>query len=113
MNKYFSRDEFACKCGCGFDTVDALLLEVLTNIRIHFNKPVLITSGCRCDAHNIRVGGSSKSQHKLGRAADIIVLGVSPQDVYDYSVKTYPNTLGLGNYDTFTHVDSRNIKARF
>ena len=49
LNKYFHRSEFACKCGCGFDTVDTELLKVLTRLRVRFNKPVKITSACRCE----------------------------------------------------------------
>ena len=52
LSDNFSRTEFACKCGCGFDTVDSLTLEALESIRKHFNKPVTVTSGCRCLVHS-------------------------------------------------------------
>ena len=112
LNSFFSREEFECKCGCGFNTVDAELLLILTLIRTHFNKPVIITSGCRCVAHNERVGGGSASQHLLGRAADIIVKGVDPEDVADYARVLNPEG-GVGEYSTFTHIDSRCNCARW
>lgn len=104
LNQYFSRSEFACKCGCGYDTVDALLLEALREIRIAFGEPVHVTSAARCENHNANVGGGLKSQHLLGRAADIQVRDTEPDDVADYA-----EALGLsvGRYDTFTHVDTR------
>lgn len=119
LNKYFSREEFACKCGCGFATVDAELLEVLTAVREHFNSPVTINSACRCCRHNATVGGkqktktSSGSKHMYGIAADIVVKGVNPDDVYLFLFNYAPNKYGLGAYETFTHIDVRAKKARF
>jgi len=103
--RYFQRSEFACKCGCGYDTVDAELLDALRDIRQHFGAPVTITSGCRCPAHNKKVGGSPSSQHMLGRAADIKVAGVAPSEVAQYAKET--GFLSVGEYSTFTHVDTR------
>lgn len=109
MNKfpslYFSRSEFACKCGCGFDTVDAGLLSALDAIRAHFDRPVRVTSGCRCDAHNRAVGGSEGSQHKLGRAADIVVDSVPPELVAELADQM--GLGGVGRYSHFTHIDTR------
>lgn len=108
----FSRHEFACSCGCGFDTVDVDTLTVLEQVRQHFNAPVKITSGCRCADHNAKIGGSKKSQHVRGRAADIQVQGVTPSDVADY-IESIMVGGGLGRYDTFTHIDTRSGTARW
>ena len=102
----FSRSEFACKCGCGFDTVDIGLIRLLQKVRNHFGQSVHITSACRCPSHNESVGGSRNSQHKLGRAADIIVAHVEPDDVADF-LESKMEHGGIGRYNTFTHVDSR------
>ena len=106
LSRHFDRDEFACKDDCGFDTVDYALLCILERVREHFNKPVHITSGCRCMAHNERCGGSSRSQHLQGRAADIIVQDTDPDDVADYleSIMTHG---GIGRSNVFTHIDTR------
>ena len=109
----FARHEFECKCGCGYDTVDVGLIRVLQKMRKHFNKQVFITSGCRCMAHNERVGGGQRSQHLIGRAADVVVQDVDPDDVADWIDSVWPDFLGLGRYSTFTHIDSRNTKARW
>lgn len=113
LSTHFSRREFACRCGCGFDTVDAELLAVLEEVRQHFDAPVVITSGCRCASHNQRVGGSPGSQHLLGRAADIQVRGVAPAAVAQHLEELYPGRFGIGRYATFTHIDTRNSASRF
>lgn len=106
----FCRREFACKCGCGLDTVDAELLNVLSSVRANFNTEVTINSGCRCRDYNAFVGGADKSQHLIGRAADIVVAGVLPAIVVDYLDSRYPNCYGIGRYADFTHIDTRSGK---
>ena len=106
LSTHFKRREFACKCGCGFDTVDLETLTLLQDIRLHFDAPVIINSGCRCAAYNRRVGGAAASQHVFGRAADIRVQGIDPAVVATY-VETQHPTASVGRYNTFTHVDTR------
>ena len=115
LSPHFSREEFRCKgtdChlsiagNCGFDTVDTELLLVLEKIRGYFNKPVTITSGCRCMAYNEAVGGTANSQHTKGRAADIVVHGIEPDEVANY-LEGFMTSGGIGRYTTFTHVDTR------
>lgn len=113
ISKHFSRAEFACKCGCGFDTVDTELLKILEAVRVHFDKPVKINSGCRCEKHNKAVGGEVGGQHLYGRAADIVVHGPSPAKVYQWLNAEYPEQYGIGVYPSWVHVDSRNGKARW
>lgn len=109
---YFTRNEFACKCGCGFNTIDYEVIIACHAIREFFDRPVKITSACRCEAHNKAVGGSAASQHLLGRAADIQVEGVEPRTVQNL-VSEQLKMPGLGCYETFTHIDSRNGQARW
>ena len=70
MNKYFQRIEFACNCGCGLDTVDYEVMEVLVDVRECYDRPVHITSACRCDWWNGKEDGSKTSYHPLGKAVD-------------------------------------------
>ncbi len=113
VSEHFNREEFACKCGCGFDTADIETVEVLEQVRKFFDAPVTISSACRCELHNKREGGSSKSMHLQGRACDIVVKDISPLLVYAYLDGRYKDKYGLGKYDTFTHVDTRPTKARW
>ena len=108
IGSHFDRSEFKCKCGnCDFDTVDTTLLILLEGVRAHFDAPVIINSACRCRAHNNNIGGSPKSQHLYGRAADIVVKGHSPAEVQNLLESLMKGWGGIGSYDTFTHVDTR------
>ena len=109
MTPNFKRSEFACQCGCGFDTADYELVQHLEKLRAHFDRPIKITSGCRCLKHNEAVGGAPNSQHTKGRAADIQVQSVDPAIVYEAAVQIGFN--GTGCYSTFTHCDTRDHKA--
>lgn len=51
-----------------------LVLEVLEPLRILFKRPIYVTSGYRCAELNRLIGGSKKSQHLEGKAADITTL---------------------------------------
>lgn len=113
LSAHFSRREFACHCGCGFNTVDTELLTVLEVIRQHFDAKVKVTSGCRCVARNEQEGGSERSQHLIGRAADIQVDTVEPAEVADFVDQMWPDQYGLGRYGVFTHVDTRSTRARW
>jgi len=113
LAKHFERSEFSCRCGCGFDTVDAELIRVLVSVRAYFGRPVHIHSGCRCVAHNRDVGGANQSQHLLGKASDIFIENVPLEDIDDYVDRKYPNDLGIGLYDRFIHIDVRNGYGRW
>ena len=78
VSKNFSRKEFACKCGCGFDAVDVDLLAGLQALRDLAGKQITITSACRCESHNKKVGGASKSYHVKAKAVDVVIQGLSP-----------------------------------
>lgn len=114
LTKNFSRFEFACKCGCGFDTVDFLLVIVLQDVADHFGKRVLISGGNRCFQRNLDTPGAARdSEHVKGKAADIKVEDTAPKKVYDYLNKKYPNKFGIGLYSNRTHIDVREYRARW
>ena len=108
--KYFTRGEFACKCGgkyCNGYPVEPewALIEIAVLIREHFGVPVIITSGIRCSTHNANVGGVVNSRHKLGKAMDLYVTGKSAAQVL-----AFVNTLSGVRYaydinGTCVHVD--------
>ena len=114
ISGHFYRYEFACRCGCGLNTVDVELIQLLEAIRLNFGeKPITIHSGHRCQRHNVKIGGSPKSQHLLGKAADIVIAGVSPKEVAEYVSAVHQNEFGVGVYASFTHVDVRQNKVRW
>ncbi|MDR2175694.1 MAG: hypothetical protein LBO82_07120 [Synergistaceae bacterium] len=71
--EYFKRKEFSCPC-CGEDGVSEALVLWLDLLRRAWGGPVAVNSGRRCAAHNAKVGGSERSRHLIGCAADIRAL---------------------------------------
>ena len=111
LSKHFSRHEFACRCGCGFDTVDIELIELLEVIREHFGQPVTVNSAARCLEYNRSIGSRDTSQHVQGKAADIVIRGINPDDVHFFVDEM--DRGGLGKYSTFTHVDVSERRRRW
>lgn len=117
-SKYFSREEFRCGCGCGFASVDAELLEVITDVRETFATPLVITSGCRCETHNANVGGAVNSSHMLGLAVDVrppkseVGFYQLLKDIHKYLLDKYPDKYGIARGDNFVHIDVKPGKAR-
>lgn len=107
--KNFKVNEFACKCGCGFNIIDQKTMDMAQKIRAKLDMPVHVNSGCRCEKHNARVGGVKGSQHTLGKAADLSCsLGVKRM------LKAIKELYASGEleelryckeYNTFIHVD--------
>ena len=116
----FTVAEFACKDGSDPVFVDSSLTALLQQIRDHFGRPVVITSGYRTAAHNKAVGGAAYSQHLYGRAADIRVQGVPVEQLATYAESLLPGTGGIGRYPAksgravgWVHVDTRPGKSRW
>lgn len=111
--KNFNINEFSSKDGGGLPKggMDKALLHKLEELRYKLgDKAIVINSGYRTTSHNKAVGGASGSQHLYGKAADIVVRGVTASKVYNTADKMFN---GVGKYNTFTHVDTRATKARF
>lgn len=114
ISEHFKVKEFAQKdFRCDKVIVDTELINVLEDIRTHFNKPVIITSGYRTPEYNAKIGGVKNSQHTKGTAADIKISEVQASQVQKYLKDKYPDKYGIGSYLTFTHIDVRAKKARW
>ena len=85
----FTRDEFACGCGCGFDEIDPLIVTTLQRLRDEVQRPVIVNSGCRCKSHNAAVKGAPQSQHMQGKAADIRIDGMTSRQIFDVIRRLY------------------------
>lgn len=112
LSAHFDSIEFACRCGCGFDTPDPALVAGLQALRNMLGRPVIVTSGCRCARHNATVGGARASLHVAGKAADIRVSGMSARELYA-AARQIPQFRGFGIDDArgFLHVDTRQLTA--
>lgn len=123
LSKNLERHEMACECGCGFDTVDTVLVEILQHTVDFFEKTyndkgvLVITGGNRCHWHNdsLREKGihtSPRSQHLYGRAADFkIFVGnkeqVQPREVMAYLNDQWGDVVSIGLYSNRLHLDTR------
>ena len=124
LTNNFSKSEFECTCGCEMplDVLEnvKLLAIQLQKIREYVGKPIRINSAYRSEAHNEAIGGVKTSQHILGKAADITIDTFTPDEVVSIIENMLTNEMlggfyigGLGSYNTFTHIDIRDKKARW
>ena len=120
LSENFQVREFRCKDGSNTIFIDSDLVALLQHIRDHCSRPVVITSAYRTVTHNKAVGGSPKSQHLYGMAADIQVADTLPEFVAQYAETLLPGTGGIGVYPKkkgrakgWVHVDVRKTKARW
>ena len=109
LSANFTVREFACHDGSDTILIDSDLVEGLQKIRDHFGKPIIINSAYRNARYNAKVGGSSKSYHVRGMAADIKISGVSAVELAYYAMTIF-HGVGVYYYDSteFIHVDTRN-----
>ncbi len=78
----------------------------LQELRSLLNRPIEVTSGLRCLAHNERVGGAKNSRHLIGAAADLAV--VRSADRYEMvALAMRLGFHGIGVARNFVHVDLR------
>ncbi len=113
----FTVGEFRCLCGCGGEfPLDGALIGFLQRIRDHFGEAVNISSGYRCPDYNAKVGGSPKSLHPKGKAADIWIPSLlhRPRVIAQYAESI--GVPGIGLYENsqgqyFVHIDTRDTKT--
>jgi zinc D-Ala-D-Ala carboxypeptidase len=114
ISKHFTREEMACNCGCGLDSMDVETLMVADMVRDYAGVSITPSSAARCYKYNRSkaVGSNNKSQHPRCRALDLPV--PDPQDVYDWLDNLFPDKYGFGVYvdDGFVHIDTKSGPAR-
>lgn len=111
-SKYFTRAEFACPC-CNQCFVDTDFLKILHAIRESIGVPLRVASGYRCNRHNDAIGGSKHSQHRAGKAADIVPVVDDDAQAFKRAQIVYlaaRHKLSVGFYDKHIHLDSRHWK---
>tara|TARA_B100000780_G_C21099813_1_gene443790 strand:+ start:1482 stop:1859 length:378 start_codon:yes stop_codon:yes gene_type:complete len=120
MTKNFNIKEFECKCGCKMpEFVKNNVIELAENLQIIRDEVgrLDLTNSYRCKDHNSDVGGSTSSQHLVGKAADVKSESIKPKEmaqiVNDLMKNEKIKTGGIGIYNTFTHIDIRGVRARW
>lgn len=70
--------------------LNALVDKILDPLREAYKKPIIVTSGFRCEELNRLVGGSKTSQHRTGQAVDIRTIPDTPEEnkkLYDLIIQ--------------------------
>lgn len=111
--KNFVVSEFASKDGSRVVIINPMLPGYLQKARDHFERPLIITSGYRTTAHNVKVGGVSNSNHVFGNAADVYIPGVPVLDLYNYFCDIAGDSCEIGIYNNFVHFAVQPKKSRF
>ena len=106
LSKNFTSEEFACQCGCGYDTPNPELIRMLQVARDLYGKPIRITSGCRCIKHNAVSGGTPNSAHIQGKAADIATpTGTERYEIIKVLLASGFGRIGINFKKSFIHAD--------
>lgn len=81
LSENFLESDFRCRCGCGLLILHPGFIESLQVVRTQFGRPMNVTSGCRCEPHNARVGGNPRSLHVCDRPQHSGQLGTLAADI--------------------------------
>ena len=69
---YFTSEEMKCS-HTGLEKMDAKFMEMLTELRVAYAKPMRVTSAYRDATHPIEAKKTKPGAHATGKAADIAV----------------------------------------
>ena len=104
LSPNFTREEMACRCGCGADEMQPEFIQRLQATRTIMGLSMSMTSAMRCPEHNASVGGVDSSAHVDGWAGDVRA------DTSGYraalisaAIKAGFNRIGIAQ--TFVHLD--------
>lgn len=115
LSTHFNSSEFRCKCGQAHDyIIDTTLVDKLEELySVLGASKGIISSGCRCSAHDKAVGGNGNGQHTKGTACDIIFYDKDNKPISSKIVSCKAQDLGFGGIAninsayTYTHLDVR------
>jgi hypothetical protein len=86
-----------------------LCVNVLEPLRVKLGKSIHVNSGYRSVRVNQLVGGSGNSQHCKGEAADIVVEGMTAQELFDFIVSNdFPFDQIIQEFNAWVHISWRN-----
>jgi hypothetical protein len=86
ISPHFSTSELACH-HCQRCSVTGEFVLALENLRSQGSEPIIIHDGYRCPEHNLAVHGVPHSEHVEGLAADLEIVGLTLQQMYDRANK--------------------------
>jgi hypothetical protein len=116
MTTFFSKQELQCKCGCGLANFHPGVLDELVKLRTQFDKPMNLSSACRCLLHNTSVSKMApRSSLHIGNyegnpgqegsmAFDVLVNGIDKGELFALA---WANGWSIGWNKSFLHLDKR------
>ena len=112
LSENFRVGEFACKDGTDLIKIDTALVSILQRIRNWAGASVVISSGYRTPSHNASIGGSSKSKHISGMAADIYIKGRAKSIT---EISKFAEAIGVPGIErnedaNYVHLDTRTVR---
>lgn len=131
LTRNISDYELVCKCGDTECSVTILryepIIKVVQTCCDYFaqynnvDRVILrINRAASCYVYNksSKIGSNDNSQHPRCNAMDIAIFlpdgqQILPELVYQYLCDMHKGEYGIGNYKTFTHVDTRALHARW
>lgn len=110
LSPHFSRAEFNQKrdpLPVDQVKVSPELVAKLEKLRQVVGRPIKINSGYRSPEYNKKVGGAKHSQHMDGRAADIIVEGMTAKEL-----EPIARSVGFSFTQTYAHLPHLHVDVR-
>lgn len=110
ITKNFTTDEMACTC-CGKSDMDENFMKTLQSIRDEMQRPLRITSGFRCQAHNQIISTTGKhGPHTKAKACDILISGADAMRLFAVAQKHGVSGIGMNqrgkHAKRFVHLDT-------
>ena len=121
MKSNFSKKEAACRNGIPYPPAWEYklkkLFQTLEIIRALTGRSMKLNSVYRTKEYNKKINGAKNSQHVKGLAADFVLEGMTPFQLFPIldrfqRLGVIPKG-GLHAYKTFTHIDIRGRIARW
>ena len=95
------------------DNLLELIVYCLQPIRDKLGKPMIISSGYRCEELNNKIGGVKNSQHTKGQAVDFKVKGMTVKEVINFIVDNdFEFDQLINEYDMWVHISYAKGKNR-
>ena len=113
LSENFSKLEIMCPCSCGADKISPVLIKKLQKVRDIIGRPVIITSGVRCEFYNASLKYSSMNSshipdsYGLGQAVDISCTTSKHRYELVQVAQKFFNRIVIseGSYGEFVHLD--------
>jgi len=119
LSKNFSKLEIMCPCSCGADKISPVLIEKLQKVRNIIGRPIIITSGVRCEFYNTSINASMNSSHipdgfGIGNAVDIACSNSQYRyELVEVAQKFFKRiSISGGSYGGFVHLDVDRSKVQ-